>query len=113
MNANNEITLEVCTNTEWLRENCLLNLDVILDGAENEAADAIGDAIMDRLASRGYQIERARGQRTQYHGWNGANTFAHKLGPVGTFDRLTGEQIEEIEAAIGEAREVVASEYAA
>lgn len=109
----NEVTLEVCSNVEWLRENAGLNLDRLADGMENDAAREFGSEICSRLENFGYKTCSAKGQRITFHGWNGANTFAHKLGPVGTFDDLTTEQESEIFAAIAEAQDAVESRFAA
>lgn len=102
-------TLVVCSNTEWLRENAGLNLDLLADGRENEAADALGSELDARLRDAGFAVDHARGQHATYHGWNGANTFAHKLGAAGTFDDLTSAQQDEIlsiQSAV--AKEIVA-----
>lgn len=106
-------TLEICTNTEWLREHAGINLDRIEDGSENDAADDFCRRLWNRLESAGYTVERAKGQRMTLHGWNGANTFRHKLGPVGTFDNLTAEQESDIFGMIAEAQESVEREFAA
>lgn len=103
---------EICTNTEWLRENTRLNLEAIRDGAENDAADMIADELFRRLDLAGYETERAQGQRASYHGWNGANLFAHKLGPVGTFSPITAEQAAEIEAIVAAAVEAAEKAFA-
>lgn len=108
-----EITLEVCSNVEWLRENAGINLDRIADGLESDAAREFGSEICSRLENAGYQTCSAKGQRTTFHGWNGANTFAHKLGPVGTLDDLTAEQEAEIWGLVADAQESVEKSYAA
>ena len=95
-------TLEICSNTEYLAQ--CLDADAIRDGYENEAGDYFGGELHRRLMAAGYDTESAKGQRILYHGWNGANTFTHKLGPVATFDELTAEEIDQIEAIIGEAK---------
>lgn len=95
------ITFEVCCNTEWLREN--------FTGAEfgDETAELAESELHSRLSAAGFETERAKGQRIMYHGWNGANTFRHLLGPVGTFDSLTKEQEAAAWDAIEAARESV------
>lgn len=94
-----EITLEVCCCTEWLRENTCLDLEAIEDGMHDTAASELGREIVRRLDAAGYVTAHPKGQRSLYHGWNGANTFTHKLSAVGTFDSLTNEQVSEIEDA--------------
>lgn len=112
MNANHEVTLEICSNTEWLREMAGLSLDRIADGLENDAAEEFGREIDRRLSALGYGCISPRGQRVLYHGWNGANTFAHKLGAVGTFSPLSAEQQEEIFAAQTAAEEDIYARFA-
>lgn len=107
-----EITLEVCSNREWLRDMAGLNLDAIDDGLEEDAAAEYGSAICAKLEAAGYKVCCARGQRGMFHGWNGANTFAHKLGPVGTFDDLTREQQEEVFSLIASAQNEIEARYA-
>jgi len=110
---NHEITLELCTSTEWLRENAGLCLDDIEDGLENTAAEELHARLYGGLEAAGYNVENAKGQRILYHGWNGANTFTHLMGPVGTFCKLTKKQQDEIYAIIDRARKAVQSEFAA
>lgn len=109
---NHEITLEVCSNVEWLRENAGLNLDRIADGMEDDAARKLGSEICSRLEDAGYKTCSAKGQRTMFHGWNGANTFTCKLGPVGTFDDLTAEQEAEIFELISAAQDSIERAFA-
>lgn len=106
------ITLEVCRNTEWLRENAGLNLDLIEDGMENEAADMLGSLIDRNLCDAGFETTSPKGQRASYHGWNGANTFSHKFGAAATFDNVTPGQEEHIEAAMNAAIAEVESRFA-
>lgn len=106
------INLELCTCTEWLRENAGLCLDSIESGSEDAAADELHARICGGLEAAGYNVENAKGQRRTFHGWNGANTFTHLLGPVGTFDKLTNQQTDEILGIIGRARDAVHKEFA-
>ena len=107
-----EITLEICSNVEWLRDNAGVSLDRIEDGMEDDAAKSLQDEIARRIAKAGYNYEWAKRQRITFHGWNGANTFRHKLGAVGTFDDLSAEQEAEIFAAIAAAVADVESRFA-
>ena len=109
--TNDEITLEICSNTEWLREHGRLNINLIPDGMEDEAADDFGGNLHRCLTGRGFKTESARGQRMLYHGWNGANLFKHSFGAVATFDELTAEQEAEIEQAVESARELTMGTY--
>lgn len=89
-------TLEVCCNLEWIRDNAGLNLDEIEECDWDEAAEELQSLLHDKLTLAGFETERANGQRILFHGWNGCNTFKHKLGPVGTFETLTATQQEVI-----------------
>lgn len=108
---NYEITLEVCSNTEWLREMAGLDLDAIPDGCENEAAETLHRDVTAALERAGYNVENAKGQRCTFHGWNGANTFQHLLGMVGTCDSLTTQQQEEILRIIGTAKDDIEFQF--
>ena len=79
------IKFEVCCNAEWLE---------VFGGVITDADD-YADNIMLALSAAfpGADIRPPRGQRATCHGWHGANLFAHKIGPIGTFDDLTAEQV--------------------
>lgn len=109
---NESITLEICRNTEWLRENAGLDLSRIEESMQNDAADALGSELHDRLNAAGYETCNAKGQRILFHGWNGANTFAHKMGPVGTFCKLTDAQFSEVCKITGEACDAIMARFA-
>lgn len=94
--------LEVCSNAEWLRENGF-DSSGIDEAWHNEAASHFYYTLRRLLEDAGFNTERARGQRITYHGWNGANLFKHKIGPVGTFDTLNDEQQGAISSAIAKA----------
>jgi hypothetical protein len=112
MPPNHEIDLEVCNNTEWLRENCCLDLEMIEEGYRNAAADRLGEFLWIKLEGAGYELKHPKGQRHTFHGWNGANTFKHLLGPVGTFCELSKGQQDEIYAIIASARDAAQAEWA-
>ncbi len=86
------ITFEVCSNTEWLRDCAGMDLDSIEDGYEDEAAKHYCSELHANLVDAGFQTDTPNHGRSLYHGWNGANTFKHLLGPIGTFNELTKEQ---------------------
>lgn len=112
MNTTNEtLSFEICKNPEWLENHCGCIPSAEGTGCtEKELAGAFTDVLIRELESRfpGCEIDWPKGSRSLYHGWNGANTFAHKLGPVGTFSRLTDSQIEAVHAAVDAASEEVA-----
>lgn len=110
--ANETITLEVCSNTEWLRENAGLDLSRIEESLQNDAAEALRSELHERLNAAGYETRSAKGQRVLYHGWNGANTFTRKMGPVGTFDALTDSQFSEVCEITGEATDAIMARFA-
>lgn len=108
---NDEITLEVCSCTEWLRENAGLPLEQIANGYEDEAANTLAAELHWALEGAGYHTVSATGQRRDYHGWNGANLFTHKLRAVATFDPLTPAQLAQIEVLYDQALESATAEY--
>jgi hypothetical protein len=83
--------LELCTHNEALREWCGLNWEGIeeSDYAAREAAEQFSEAVWNALESAGYEVRNAKGQRNTCHGWNGANTFRWRTGPVGSFEQPT------------------------
>ena len=90
-------TLEVNTNNEWLRVFSPIDFDGIAQEDVDLAANEFYDNLTLALESAGFTAIPARGQRRTLHGWNGANTFKHLLGPVGSFDSLTTEEIDTIQ----------------
>jgi hypothetical protein len=103
--------LEICSNSEWLSQ--CLDADSIRDGYEDEAGNYFAAELHRRLMAAGYETESARGQRMLYHGWNGANTFAHKIGPVATFDTLEPAEESEIEGIVSAAKADAEAAFAA
>ena len=98
-------TLEINTNNEWLRVFSSLDFSEIPEYRQVDAADDFTNTLRRYLEDAGFTVERAKGQRSLCHGWNGANTFRHKIGPVGSFDELSGTDCFAIQIAI-EAAEV-------
>lgn len=96
-------TLEINTNNEWLRAFSAIDFSDIAHSDENDAAEDFTRTLRRKLEDLGFETIRAQGQRSLLHGWNGANTFTHKIGPVGTFDELTDGEEEAIQTAINEA----------
>jgi hypothetical protein len=95
-------TLEINTNNEWLRVFSSVDFSEIPDTDENDAADDFTNTLWRKLETAGFDVERAKGQRSLLHGWNGANTFATKIGPIGTFDHLSSDEESAIRKAIEE-----------
>lgn len=110
--ANETICLEICRNTEWLRENAGLDLARIEEAHQNEAADELYSELCTRLRAIGFDVESAKRQRVTYHGWNGANSFRHKFGAVATFSDLSDTQQADIFAAIDAAVAAVQKQFA-
>jgi len=104
--------LEVNTNAEWVRLYSCADFDDIDETDEADAVSTFMRALDDALADAGFETENAKGQRTLCHGWHGANTFRHKIGPVGTFGDLTDDQIDRIESAYFDAADVMAAKWA-
>lgn len=105
------IVLEICRNTEWLRDNAGLELSCIDESDHNDAANAIGIEICLRLQAAGYETRSPEIHRIHYHGWQRA-TFRHKLGAVGTLSELTAEQEQQIKDIVGAAVDAVQAKYA-
>lgn len=92
--------VEICSCTEWVRDNeVMLNQDGIADFDLNEAADYYASRVYFILRDKGWKVSWPQGNRSLYHGWNGAD-FKTKQGCVGSWTELTDEQI----AVIDEAR---------
>lgn len=87
-------TFEICTNHEALREYCGLDFSELNDGVPGDTPyGTFLTELRHLLEDLGYETIHAKGQRSLCHGWNGANTFKHKIGPVGTFDELSAEDL--------------------
>ena len=95
--------LEIATNTEWLSDCSFVDFEDVEDCYEDEAADCYINHVHDLLEDAGFETVCAKGQRKTCHGWNGANTFKTKIGPVGTFEDLTKDEIETIYEKLGQA----------
>lgn len=107
MKPNNKIELEVCSNVEWLRNNCL----GVIDNDADDAARELGFRVFAMLVGAGYSVENAKGQRVLFHGWNGAH-FTWRCGPVGTFEDLTAKQKDEIEGIVAAVENGVRVDFA-
>lgn len=101
-NEEPEPTLEVCANTEWVREHCLDQRGI--DEADvDEAADYLAASVLVRLQEAGFTANWSSGDRSTYHGWNGAR-FKSKIDLVGCFGDLDTEQAGAVYAAIEQAK---------
>ena len=103
--------LEICTNTEWVRDS--LDLEGVPEVDHNEAANDFTNKLWNALESAGFEVEGAKDQRRMFHGWNGANTFRHKFGNVATFDELTQGEQAAIYTAMETAEEATSREWIA
>ena len=112
---NEPMKLELCTNNEAIRDWCGLDWEGIEEGdyAANQAAEQFASAVWNALESAGYDVEHAKGQRSTCHGWNGANMFRWRSGPVGSFDVPTAEQAEEIRDIIDRCNAAAAHDWRA
>ena len=94
--------LEIATNTEWIRVFSSVDFEDVEDCYEDQAADCYINHVHNLLMDE-FETVHAKGQRKTCHGWNGANTFKTKIGPVGTFEDLTKDEIETIYEKLGQA----------
>jgi len=94
------VEIEICTDAEWLvgdqAEGTFLS--------ENDLAHIFFDAAARSLEKSGLfdnaKIIGARGQRTEYHGWNGACWFGgSNVGSIATFSKLSERREAAMEAA--------------
>jgi hypothetical protein len=93
--------IEICTNNEWIGQqldNLGLEDGTLRDEAATEYYDVAVRAAESSPALAGHEFVRAKGQRSLYHVWNGAQ-FTHRRGIFGTFAELTDSQIEAMSAA--------------
>lgn len=86
---------EVCSCTEWVREHDL-DKDGIDEDDWDDAAKCYASAVYNGLREKGFDRSWPGGNRSLYHQWNGAH-FATKRGCVGSWQKLTEEQIEAID----------------
>lgn len=98
--------IEVCGNYEWIGQ-MVLDCTKIADTWRDEAAAEWYNAVCRAIDDMGYESVSARGQRSSYHGWNGANTFARKGCGLGTFDELTDAEWSALEDAASRAADEV------
>ena len=104
--------LEVSTNVEWIRLYSCADFDDVDEMDEDAAAATFSDALFVALEDAGFETGHTPAPRITCHGWNGANTFRHKRGPVGTFDELTADQVDAIDSAYFDAADVMAAKWA-
>ena len=103
------LTLEICDNAEWLTVyGGFIARDEYGDELDTLAAASFVSRLESEIQRRlpGAVCVRPNGQRKLCHGWNGAG-FTTKLGPVGSWDKFTAEQVQAIEEAIEAARPAV------
>ena len=110
-NLSAPLKLELCPNTEALRDWCGLDWSGVEQGYEDEACEQFVTEVWNTLESIGFEVVRAKGQRTTCHGWHGANTFAWKSGPIGTFGNPQAADKQTIEQIIDRVNESVRHEW--
>ena len=96
-------TIEVCSNNEWLHTFSAVDWSGIDACDMDDAADCFTESLHRHLEEAGFEPVSAKGQRSTCHGWNGVNTFRHKLGPCGSFQDMTGDERTLVLAAINQA----------
>jgi len=79
-----KIKIEICSNREWLGQYLHWEAD-IEDIGEIEF---FWDVLEYNLEDHGFEVCFSTGERSTYHGWNGANSFRHMFGPLATFSKL-------------------------
>ena len=93
-------TLEINQSNEWLQVFSAIDFALVAEEDRDNAADSFTEHLVIGLESAGFDTKMAQGQRSTCHGWNGANTFRRKLGPVGSFSALSDIEVEAIYVAI-------------
>ncbi len=83
-------TVEICTSREWLEVFSAIDFNGIDD--IGNAADTFIDVLANELIDAGFEVFSARRQRATCYGWNNANTFEFKFGPVISSDDLTNDE---------------------
>ena len=81
-----KIKIEICSNREWLGQ--YLHWDSDTSIGDIGEIEFFWDVLEYNLGDHGFQVCFSTGQRSTYHGWNGANLFRHMFGPLGTFSEL-------------------------
>ena len=105
-------TLEVTTNSEWIRLFSSADFEDVDEMDEDDAASTFVSALVEGLEDAGFDADHATGQRASCHGWHGFNMFRHKIGPVGTFSDLSDSETDQVYAAIDHAADVMYSKWA-
>lgn len=104
-------TLEINQSNEWLTVFSAIAFESVEEEDRDDAANYFTDALVNSLESAGFECVQAKGHRRTVHGWNGANTFRHLLGPVGSFDELLEAEQLTIREAIEHAEEAMLREW--
>lgn len=98
--------VEVCSNIEWVRENDFWHRDDIDESDMDDAVRTYQQSIYNDLTDKGWDVAWAKNQRMLYHGWNGAH-FTTKCSVVGSYEKLTDEQVAVIDQVREKAAELV------
>lgn len=101
--------VEVCSCTEWVRENDL-DQEGIDEVDLDDAANNYAGAVFNGLRERGFERSWPSGNRSLYHDWNGAY-FATKRGCVASWQKLNVAQIEAIDEVRKAAQAEVTSRW--
>lgn len=99
-------SVEVCSDLEWVRENDFWHRDDIDESDMDDAVRTYQQSVHNDLTDKGWDVAWAKNQRMLYHGWNGAH-FKTKCSVVGSFEKLTDEQVAVIDQVREKAAELV------
>ena len=112
-----ELSFHICYNTEFLAMFTAYGADILEATDDGDDYDEImsafgthiGNALLERFDNA--DVGATSGQKATCHGFNGANTYAHKIGPVGTYDKLTGAQEDLVFQALEAARDATIADW--
>ena len=99
--------IEICTNEEWIGQ--LIGVE---DFGREDAAIAWFERVHDAIIAAGFDPVNAKGQRSLYHGWNGAQFERRSYGGVGSFDdSITENKWASLTDEIGEITNLISVEF--
>jgi hypothetical protein len=103
-----KLTLEICSNTEWLRVYSGICFEGIPEEDMNNAATTYQYSIFNLLKAEGFECRWAIGARSLCHGWNGYMGFKHNFSfGVGTFSLLGEQLVNKIQKCATEAEKIM------
>lgn len=101
-------TLEICSNTEWLRVYSGICFEGIPEEDMDDAATAYFCSLFSLLEAEGFECQRSTGARSLCHGWNGYMGFKHNFSfGVGTFNLLSEQLVNRIQKCATEAEKIM------